>query len=927
MEEVQAQALQTFTTNMQFFSSYDEKLFHKLSILQQAIESGQYQENYALEYLQDGYFDVKNLHDGSFLYGTNSNEHAKQKADEISFDKLDMSLSLSYKNSYTKEMVDDLEKFSAYNSSVGLMAPIEFVLTKYGGREKEMKKIYKFAFLGLGLGLHVNSIDEKLKARSYLLVEDNLELFYLSCFTCNYANLSKHATLFFCVMENSEGLKRAYDDYFYDFWLRNDFLKFSLFSEEYAYKIKQLQGFAASNPALAYPYNFLLRKNLLLSRSLKSNFRFLKINQIYKNSLLANKKVLLLAAGPSLGKHIEWVKKHRDEFIIIAVFMIAKKLQDNGIKPDIFIHMDENESPIKNTLDKITTSDYFDEVLFVFSGSVPIELFGDIINQENTYFIEDRTRYKVNHGSIEFYSVGEAGYNLALLFGANELYLLGLDLALDQATGQTHTEGHNSSSTKVDTSSASKIQEVGSLKENVLMVAGNRGGKVLTTPLFEASIYVLNKMSQTFLSDQKVFNLGDGALFKGIEPLLVKDVKFDNVSLKDINLKAFLNSISTVSMSKQEQQNLFIRKQELKKKVKFIKRFSQTKPKNIDEFYGQILDLTNILIRPSNEELIEIREVFTSYIMMVGSYLGEYFNTKNAQTSQDILIEIRDTFANQLKKLLYAIGLWEFDFLKQEAFATPLTCKELQEKILDFTLKYQEFPQAKEMCFGEKLKLDKKGELLKNVALTPLKSKNAIGFLATFENLKDTNFLKYLEQILTTLPQATLIAFYFEEYQKAVVEDKFKERATCKEVQGIDDIVNGCRVWLTNSKYLAIDFYIYSFIQKSFIKEIYIIDPCINLKTTLKEHEKEDKAYYDKIYANMEKLGIQDEYSKNKQLIFNQILLNYVIQKFNLKQNTLDENLTFPKFWLIWLKYILQNDDVAHYAIDFSINSYKVVRQ
>lgn len=55
---------------------------------------------------------------------------------------------------------------------------------------------------------------------------------------------------------------------------------------------------------------------------------------------LERRDVLILAAGPSLDRHIEWVKAHRDKFVVLAVARIGGVLAAHGIVPDFYAVID-----------------------------------------------------------------------------------------------------------------------------------------------------------------------------------------------------------------------------------------------------------------------------------------------------------------------------------------------------------------------------------------------------------------------------------------------------------------------------------------------------------------------------------------------------------------------------------------------------------
>ncbi len=291
MIDIEQRAVATYQNNLVYFAAHHPALARKLQVLQQAIESGHYPEHYALEYVGD-YFDVKSLADGSFLYGSSSAAHAAAAADSVSFKKNESAIETLYNFPYTRANVEDLDKLSIINSHlVGTAPVVRFVNEQTAGRDT-MKKIYKFIFFGVGLGVHLGTIHEKISADSYLVIEENLELFRLSLFVTDYAALGAKSRLFFSVMDAPGDFKITYNLFAEDMLIRNSHLKFYLLSDAYAPKIKQIQNFAVTQSYLMYPYSYLLHKNLrifwcIICRSNKTMCIFIQpFNRIFHATMM-----------------------------------------------------------------------------------------------------------------------------------------------------------------------------------------------------------------------------------------------------------------------------------------------------------------------------------------------------------------------------------------------------------------------------------------------------------------------------------------------------------------------------------------------------------------------------------------------------------------------------------------------------------------
>ena len=101
---------------------------------------------------------------------------------------------------YVNKLQDMDISANSYSGAAGLIN----YSNKYADKEKTtMKKLYKFIFLGVGLGLHLTTIHEKLQSNVYFIVEEDLELFRLSLFVTNYKDMSSHgAQLLFSIFDD-----------------------------------------------------------------------------------------------------------------------------------------------------------------------------------------------------------------------------------------------------------------------------------------------------------------------------------------------------------------------------------------------------------------------------------------------------------------------------------------------------------------------------------------------------------------------------------------------------------------------------------------------------------------------------------------------------------------------------------------------------
>ncbi|MDQ7060104.1 MAG: hypothetical protein Q9M43_02845 [Sulfurimonas sp.] len=187
MENIEQKAVEIYTNNIIYFRKNHPKLMQKLDVLDAMIESGDYASHYDLEYIH-GYFDVKELQSAHYLYNDDSQLVSSSLADLIDFKKLSLSFegfplyNISADNQKTLD--DRAEGFED-------ILPIMKYYVDHTSPDDLMKKIEKFMFVGVGLGMHIECIHTKIQAKEYFIIEDDLELFKLSLFTTSYSSLGK----------------------------------------------------------------------------------------------------------------------------------------------------------------------------------------------------------------------------------------------------------------------------------------------------------------------------------------------------------------------------------------------------------------------------------------------------------------------------------------------------------------------------------------------------------------------------------------------------------------------------------------------------------------------------------------------------------------------------------------------------------------
>lgn len=221
--------------------------------------------------------------------------------------------------------------------------------------------------------------------------------------------------------------------------------------------------------------------------------------------LFEGKQCVVLAGGPSLDEHIEWLKSRRDGLFIIAVSRISGRLLEVGLIPDVVTHLDPKEKMLSTTRQM---HDFPGSVLLV-TGNHPYSglanrwphihlCIGPLVPWLDTTLNAEITAHAkgptVTHMSVQ----------LANIMGFEEVIFAGLDLCHSES-GHTHASGS-------DEANVGPTYESG-----MIPVETNRGTKAWTTPVFFSGIKGLELLAQSMPHIQFVNISEQAAAIAGVD--------------------------------------------------------------------------------------------------------------------------------------------------------------------------------------------------------------------------------------------------------------------------------------------------------------------------------------------------------------------------------------------------------------------------
>lgn len=293
-----------------------------------------------------------------------------------------------------------------------------------------------FIVLGVGLGYHAVELLKRIpRSCQITLVEREMGLFYLALMHCDLSPVLKHPGISLHVERELPALLESLQEKSISFVL-NGLVRIAF---------KPLIGLE-----LKYYDDLILRLDRLLAETkvdLRTKAAFSKI--FYQN-IIGNWKnylespgiyslenyysgfpVVIVSAGPSLDKNIQYLKHAADQFVVIAVGTALKPLLKLGIEPDFVVALDSDDI----TLGSFQMDLVPENTWLIFDPSIPpaiAELFPEkrIVIDSGIYLSEWMAEYHEKKGNWgKTFSVAHTAFLIARFLGCEPIVFAGQDLA------------------------------------------------------------------------------------------------------------------------------------------------------------------------------------------------------------------------------------------------------------------------------------------------------------------------------------------------------------------------------------------------------------------------------------------------------------------------------------------------------------------
>lgn len=608
-----------YQNNIKYLQSHYHDIYNQILTLENNIDTQRYQERFELT-LEQGGLDIFDKTTNNYIY--------LQQSDKIK--------EIITQSINTKKDENLFETFKIpQNPPVGYQKILD-IYQHYTKKTYSMKKIQKFVFFGVGL--HVESIHNQIGAKTYLFIEENLELFRLSLFTTPYFAIADDAQLFFSIAQERKSFTQTVQNFLEEQFYYNQYIKFFHALHHSEEKLQQMHTQIVSASHLNFFYSSMLVQYMRSVYYLQQNYNFLNLLDPKLHNALSDKPTLLLAPGPSLTKNITWLQQHQNNFLIVALSATLPLLYEAQIKPDIITHFDgfeRSEIHFHNVKDLT----YFQNAIALFSTKTPLNIV-NMFDKERIFFFESSTNFKKDFGSISAFCAGSSTYLILLALKIKEIYLLGLDLAVDQKTLQTHATNYHYN--LIGTTQENTTRD---FRSSLIERRGNFTNNIKTTPNFAISIDAINTISLNLKTPQQhIYNLSDGAFLERTKPYHTNAISLQNLNKADI-FSLFKQSAQS-TLQEEEKSSLKAFHNHATQILQNLHNYKNKNIKTPQQLLDTLIDLENTICSCEESSCELISDIYVNYTHFIYPYIFDLFNTEEIQlddTIEDIYIDVLNT--------------------------------------------------------------------------------------------------------------------------------------------------------------------------------------------------------------------------------------------------------------------------------------------
>lgn len=512
-----------YIKNIEYLKNNEYNLYKKIVLFEEKNN-----EDYSLEFI-DNHFEIVDKH-GQNTYNCDPFFDAQYRVNNL-YSKPSHLLIID-ENTKKLKSTDKFESNKFINEFTELFI-----------NNNDAKKFNKMMFIGTLLGVHINDIHNECKCETYLILEDNIEIFRLSLFLTDYETISTHSKIFFAIDEQKS--KTTIIEKFLDYnYQDNNIIKFELASQKSISTLEDsIKEIVKYNPSI-YPFSEIIRSYINGLDNFQNSINgILDLSKKYK--ILHQIPVLFLASGPSLEKNIEVIQKIQKNIFIVTAISSLKKLESANIVPDMIISIDSDEY-VLNTIDTVDEK-YYKNSFILTSINANKKVFQKL-NTSKTYLVQNSLELFPQCGYFTGVTVGDVGIKILLQLGVKVLYLCGIDASMDQQSGLTHIDTHITNK-QIELSENSIFEkETLDYYETVIKVKGNFQDEVYSTLYYKT---IIDSLKNINVNGSSIYNISSGAYLPNTIPTKVgKLLEIKTRDKKNHHIIKNLNKITKKDLSR-----------------------------------------------------------------------------------------------------------------------------------------------------------------------------------------------------------------------------------------------------------------------------------------------------------------------------------------------------------------------------------------
>lgn len=418
-------------------------------------------------------------------------------------------------------------------------------IEKNNGQIRPLSKVVNAMMVfGTGCGYHLELLCSQHKIKNLYVFEPDLDLFYASLFITNWQQIltnvdKRNLNIHFSLGEQEQDffqhvIKQSSSYGRYEIAKTFGFIHYH--SEQTDALVNQFKSrFDEAIRGWGFFDDAVMAIGHMLT-SLQQGVPVLKKASLNDN-LLADYPVFIVGNGPSLDGLIDVIKQYQDQAVIISCGTALSALHQYGITPDIHCEQ-ERTSPVAEQLDYYCPADVLEQLILWGPSTLhpdvyakfPVKVMAPKAAEPTAPLLMQSSlsdlfelHYNINP------TVANTAASMAVGFGFKNLYFLGVDL------GHKKEGNHHSEKSIYYGNDGADIDLYDS--EGVLdnQIEGNFGGKLYTNPFFGSSKRALERLIKAS-PETCFYNLSDGALIEGAEPVKAHTLAFTHRDIDDKRL-------------------------------------------------------------------------------------------------------------------------------------------------------------------------------------------------------------------------------------------------------------------------------------------------------------------------------------------------------------------------------------------------------